>query len=385
MESETKSKVQKSQFKKIGYGCYSTVYTRNNKVFKIFNKTTPTSAIIRELCIISMIDHKNIVKIKTIGKMSTGLYFYTMDKYAPLDLYKFKDNNIFHFLTDILSGLAYLHAKGIMHRDLKESNILVDKSGYKICDFSISKLVIPGVTDTEKNTNTTKTTNIQTDVTITSTHRPPETYKYGICVLKSDIWSFACVLFYIATKKSVYDCFKDVNNYGNKSPVDAYGDLVMSEFFVSFFKLELFDNSLLSLDMTKGIWEICKKCLLPVDQRASAEDLLKHVSKMFSVPLHIPAEEKKAKYIYKHIPDKVIELINSIHLKNRIAFNYITNRIVEFTCNSCFDVDYGNEYAVIMVLVLYTSNLVIFDEYDEKTRFAIFCIIKHYYGIDDEV
>lgn len=46
------------------------------------------------------------------------------------------------FVRQILMGLAYLHARDIIHRDIKGANILVDnKGGVKISDFGISKKV----------------------------------------------------------------------------------------------------------------------------------------------------------------------------------------------------------------------------------------------------
>lgn len=49
------------------------------------------------------------------------------------------------FVRQTLQGLAYLHEKGIIHRDIKGANILVDnKGGIKISDFGISKRVETG-------------------------------------------------------------------------------------------------------------------------------------------------------------------------------------------------------------------------------------------------
>ncbi|KAF8610619.1 kinase-like protein [Ceratobasidium sp. AG-I] len=53
---------------------------------------------------------------------------------------KFEDVVVRSFSHQIIDGLAYLHASGILHRDLKGDNILIDPSGIcKISDFGISK------------------------------------------------------------------------------------------------------------------------------------------------------------------------------------------------------------------------------------------------------
>ena len=42
---------------------------------------------------------------------------------------KFKESMIRIYLTQILNGLDYLHSKGVIHRDIKGANILIDNNG----------------------------------------------------------------------------------------------------------------------------------------------------------------------------------------------------------------------------------------------------------------
>lgn len=45
-------------------------------------------------------------------------------------------------MHQIFLGLDFLHQKGIMHRDLKTQNILINKEGViKICDFGQAKMI----------------------------------------------------------------------------------------------------------------------------------------------------------------------------------------------------------------------------------------------------
>ena len=53
---------------------------------------------------------------------------------------KFEERVVSSLTRQVLAGLAYLHGQGILHRDLKADNILLDQDGTcKISDFGISK------------------------------------------------------------------------------------------------------------------------------------------------------------------------------------------------------------------------------------------------------
>ncbi|XP_028395326.1 serine/threonine-protein kinase 24-like [Dendronephthya gigantea] len=98
-------------------------------------------------------------------------------------------------IREILSGLEFLHGKGILHRDLKPSNVLVDIEGrMKLADFGISRVL-----------NDDETT-VETDVKGTHGWMPPEVIEAikknekGRFKRKSDIYVAGMIAFYVLTK-----------------------------------------------------------------------------------------------------------------------------------------------------------------------------------------
>ncbi|KAG8914839.1 hypothetical protein FRC00_010471 [Tulasnella sp. 408] len=92
------------------------------------------------------LDHPNIVQY--LGFEKTKEFFSVFLEYVPGGSVgsvlrrhgKFEENIIRSFTSQIIDGLAYLHANKIIHRDIKADNVLVDPSGNcKISDFGISK------------------------------------------------------------------------------------------------------------------------------------------------------------------------------------------------------------------------------------------------------
>ncbi|KAL1953143.1 hypothetical protein VTO42DRAFT_3557 [Malbranchea cinnamomea] len=104
------------------------------------------AAIDQEIDTMQHLEHPNIVQYLGCerGELSVSIYL----EYIPGGSIgsclrkhgKFEEDVVKSLNHQVLSGLAYLHDQGILHRDLKADNILLDLDGTcKISDFGISK------------------------------------------------------------------------------------------------------------------------------------------------------------------------------------------------------------------------------------------------------
>ncbi|KAI8320799.1 kinase-like protein [Martensiomyces pterosporus] len=101
-----------------------------------------------EVELLKDLDHENIVQLLGFeisgGLMSMFLEYVPggtvhslVQQHGPLP-----ESVVHSFLKQILAGLWYLHERGILHRDIKGANILVDETGTcKISDFGISRKI----------------------------------------------------------------------------------------------------------------------------------------------------------------------------------------------------------------------------------------------------
>lgn len=111
-------------------------------------QTSMIEALQGEISLLKDLYHTNIVAY--LGCETSPEYLSIFLEYVPggtiAAIYRtpnqarFEEQLVKFFTGQILDGLAYLHDKGIWHRDLKGDNILVDANGVcKISDFGISK------------------------------------------------------------------------------------------------------------------------------------------------------------------------------------------------------------------------------------------------------
>lgn len=109
-----------------------------------------------ELKIARDISHKNICRMYDLGK-DAGNYFITMEYVSGEDLKSFIRRSrqlvvgtAIFIARQVCEGLAEAHRLGVIHRDLKPGNIMIDKEGNaKIMDFGIARSIsVKGITGT---------------------------------------------------------------------------------------------------------------------------------------------------------------------------------------------------------------------------------------------
>jgi serine/threonine protein kinase/Flp pilus assembly protein TadD len=107
-----------------------------------------------ELKIARDISHKNICRMYDLGR-EAGNYFITMEYVSGEDLKSFIRRSrklvvgtAIFIAKQVCEGLAEAHRVGVVHRDLKPGNIMIDKEGNaKIMDFGIARSIsVKGIT-----------------------------------------------------------------------------------------------------------------------------------------------------------------------------------------------------------------------------------------------
>jgi len=107
-----------------------------------------------ELKIARDVSHKNICRMYDLGR-EAGSYFITMEYVSGEDLKSFIRRarqlvvgTAILIAKQVCEGLAEAHRLGVVHRDLKPGNIMIDKEGNaKIMDFGIARSIsVKGIT-----------------------------------------------------------------------------------------------------------------------------------------------------------------------------------------------------------------------------------------------
>jgi serine/threonine protein kinase/tetratricopeptide (TPR) repeat protein len=194
--------------KKIGVGATGTVYKvkdlKNNSIraLKILSKQRTSSEAVqrfkREFRLLAQLHHPNLCAVYAFGALADGRTYFTMEYIDGQDIFKAtrgaSHEKKYAWIVQLCRVLEYIHAKGLIHYDIKPGNVLVHKSR----DKTIVKLMDFGLTREQQ---------LKSGALMRGTfpYIAPEVIK-GLAVdHRADFYSLGVLLYEIFTRKSFHE------------------------------------------------------------------------------------------------------------------------------------------------------------------------------------
>jgi eukaryotic-like serine/threonine-protein kinase len=161
---------------------------------KILSPTADLDRFRREAKVLATLAHENIMRVFDYGEDEAGPFMAlewlpggTLE--SRLANGPLPPDEAHRIAVGIASGLAQLHARGLVHRDLKPANILFDEEGRpKLGDFGLARRTAGAGTLTEAGT-----------VLGTAAYLSPEQAAGEPAGAASDVYSFGVILFKMLT------------------------------------------------------------------------------------------------------------------------------------------------------------------------------------------
>jgi protein phosphatase 1L len=190
---------------------------------KVITTAATNSAVEEESILFSTLRHPNVVQF--IGYTSQGIQHFIVSELMSMDLRKYldkKNNNAgqgpplpllvaIDIMLQVAEAMKYLHGRGVMHRDLKSNNVLInvveeDDEGIsssvqvKLTDFGLSKLKLHDSRFTTKMVGTSRWRAPE----VFEDEQNPEKYRKS-----ADVYSFAVIFSEVLTGETP---FSDIKN-----------------------------------------------------------------------------------------------------------------------------------------------------------------------------
>ncbi len=152
----------------------------------------------KEAKITALISHPNVVRVYTVGQ-AFNRYYIAMELVEGDSLEqlmqkegKLGEKMITRLAIEIVEGLKAAHAEGLIHRDMKPGNVLIDSKGHaKIVDFGLALMTSGGKA-------------IADEIWATPYYVPPETLELCEEDLRSDIYALGATLYHALSGKAPF-------------------------------------------------------------------------------------------------------------------------------------------------------------------------------------
>ncbi len=167
-----------------------------------FGEESARRRLVREAQHASRLKHPGICTIYEVGETEDGP-FIVMEILDGQSLHDLRREGVpalgvaVELGIQVAAALGHAHDHGIVHRDMKSSNVMVDSSGRAvILDFGLSRRM-PGVDEGSGTQNSTVT--LPGALAGTPSHMAPEVLLGGDADARSDIWALGVLLYELVT------------------------------------------------------------------------------------------------------------------------------------------------------------------------------------------
>jgi eukaryotic-like serine/threonine-protein kinase len=163
---------------------------------------------------LALMDHPDIAKILDAGATESGRPFFVMDLVRGVSITEFCDQNRLTtrerlaLFMDVCQAIQHAHQKGVIHRDIKPTNILVTlHDGVAVPKVAVPKVVVPKVVDfgiakaiDQRLTDNTFFTEFQSFIGTPAYVSPEQAEMSGLDVdTRADIYSLGVLLYEMLT------------------------------------------------------------------------------------------------------------------------------------------------------------------------------------------
>ena len=155
----------------------------------------------REVRLAAALQHPHIVPVLAAGEMN-GVPYYTMPfvegeslRARLLSSGALPLNEVIGILRDVAKALAYAHAHGVAHRDIKPDNVLLSGGVAVVTDFGIAK----AISDATRSTGRISLTASGVSVGTPAYMAPEQAAADPATDHRADIYSFGCVAYELLT------------------------------------------------------------------------------------------------------------------------------------------------------------------------------------------
>ncbi|KAM6948604.1 serine/threonine-protein kinase PLK3 [Aplochiton taeniatus] len=222
--TDSKSGRSYSKGKLLGKGgfarCYEMTDLASNKMYAVkvipqsrVSKPHQRDKITNEIELHKTLSHKHVVKFSHHFEDNDNIYIFLelCSRKSLAHIWKARhtltDPEVRYYLRQIISGLKYLHNRGILHRDLKLGNFFVNENmDLRLGDFGLAAKL-----ETAEQRKKT--------ICGTPNYLAPEVLNRQGHGTESDVWSLGCVMYTLMCGnppfetldlKETYKCIKDV-------------------------------------------------------------------------------------------------------------------------------------------------------------------------------